>query len=71
METDLRFPTGKFSRPASFSDAERAAAIGVIAGLPKALRDAVRGLPTRNSIPPTAPKGGPCGRSCTIWPTPT
>lgn len=57
METDLRFPIGKFSRPASFSDADRAAAIGAIAGLPKALRDAVRGLSDAQRDTPYRPDG--------------
>lgn len=41
---DLRFPVGRFTRPASLSPAERAAAIAAIAEAPRALRAAVRGL---------------------------
>ncbi|MBI3568576.1 MAG: putative metal-dependent hydrolase [Gemmatimonadetes bacterium] len=57
METDLRFPTGKFSRPASFSAADRAAAIDAIADLPRALRDAVRGLSDAQLDTPYRPGG--------------
>jgi uncharacterized damage-inducible protein DinB len=41
---DLRFPTGKFQRPAMLDAAARARAIETIAATPARLRDAVRGL---------------------------
>jgi uncharacterized damage-inducible protein DinB len=41
---DLRFPIGKFNRPAELNDAERAAAIDIVARTPAELRAAVRGL---------------------------
>jgi hypothetical protein len=45
--TDLRYPTGDFTAPASYTDASRAAAIAVIAATPKNLRAAVKGLNDR------------------------
>lgn len=44
MNTDPRYPIGKFSRVETLSPAERAAAIDAIAELPQKLRAAVRGL---------------------------
>ena len=44
MTMDLRYPVGKFERPASVSDAERAQCIDTIDAAPAALRSAVRGL---------------------------
>ncbi len=44
MEQDLRYPIGKFSAPASVSDADRAGFISDIAAAPARLRAAVGGL---------------------------
>lgn len=44
MNTDPRYPIGKFARVESLSAAERAAAIDAIDELPQKLRAAVRGL---------------------------
>lgn len=41
---DLRYPVGRFERPAHMNEAARAAAIAVIADVPRAMRDAVKGL---------------------------
>lgn len=41
---DLRYPIGRFQRPASLSPAERAAAVAAIAEAPARLREAVAGL---------------------------
>src|SRR5215213_6311095 len=41
---DLRFPTGRFQRPASLDADARTRAIDVIAATPARLREAVRGL---------------------------
>jgi len=43
-DQDLRYPIGKFARPAHLSADERATAIQHIAELPEKLRDAVDGL---------------------------
>lgn len=44
MTDDLRYPTGKYERPATLSPEQRTAAIDAIAALPKAMRAAVAGL---------------------------
>lgn len=44
MEQDLRYPIGKFSAPASVSEADRAGLISDIAAAPARLRAAVGGL---------------------------
>lgn len=44
MNTDPRYPIGKFSRVDTLSAAERAAAVDAIAELPRKLRAAVHGL---------------------------
>jgi len=44
MTTDLRYPVGRFVRPASLKPEERAEAIDVITQAPNAMRAAVRGL---------------------------
>jgi uncharacterized damage-inducible protein DinB len=44
VSDELRYPVGKFQRPQSLSDAQRAAAIDRIAAAPANLRAAVRGL---------------------------
>lgn len=41
---DLRFPTGRFQRPASLDADARARAIDMVAATPARLREAVRGL---------------------------
>ena len=41
---DLRFPIGKFQRPASVTAEQRAAHIDTLAAAPERFRDAVRGL---------------------------
>src|ERR1035437_2228017 len=57
MITDLRYPIGRFTRPASFTDASRAAAIAAIAGTPKQLRNAVHGLSDTQLDTPYRPGG--------------
>ncbi|MFI5309645.1 MAG: YfiT family bacillithiol transferase [Gemmatimonadales bacterium] len=57
MITDLRYPIGRFTRPASVTDASRAAAIGVIADTPKKLRAAVEGLNDAQLNTPYRPGG--------------
>jgi uncharacterized damage-inducible protein DinB len=57
MITDLRYPIGRFTRPASFTDASRAAAIAAIAGTPKQLRNAVHGLSDAQLDTPYRPGG--------------
>ena len=44
MTTDLRYPIGEFTLPASITPAQRNQAIDAIAQLPVKMRDAVRGL---------------------------
>lgn len=41
---DLRYPIGRLAKQERYTDAERAALVERMAGLPAALRDAVRGL---------------------------
>jgi uncharacterized damage-inducible protein DinB len=57
MITDLRYPIGRFTRPASFTDASRAAAIAAIADTPKQLRNAVHGLSDAQLDTPYRPGG--------------
>ena len=54
---DLRFPVGRFQRPAALSPEERTAAISEIAAAPKHLRDAVRGLNDQQLDTPYRPDG--------------
>ena len=54
---DLRFPTGKFQRPASLDAAGRAQAVDIVAGTPARLRDAVRGLTDAQLDTPYRPDG--------------
>ena len=54
---DLRYPIGKFERPASVSAAERARNVDVIAAAPDALRGAVRGLDDVQLDTPYRPDG--------------
>jgi uncharacterized damage-inducible protein DinB len=44
MNGDLRYPVGRFQRPAAVTAEERAVSIEAIAGTPAALREAVDGL---------------------------
>ncbi len=57
MTTDLRFPIGKFARPAALTAKERTAAIARIAALPAALRAAVQGLGDAQLDTPYRPDG--------------
>jgi hypothetical protein len=54
---DLRFPTGRFQRPASLDADARARAIETIAGTPARLREAVRGLTEEQLDTPYRPGG--------------
>jgi DinB superfamily len=54
---DLRYPIGKFRRPASLSPAERAAAVAAIAETPARLRAAVAGLAPAQLDTPYRPGG--------------
>jgi len=53
----LRYPTGKFQRPASLDTDARARAIDIIAGTPARLREAVRGLTAEQIETPYRPGG--------------
>jgi len=53
----LRFPTGRFHRPASLDADARERAIEIIARTPARLRDAVRGLTTEQIETPYRPGG--------------
>lgn len=54
---DLRYPAGRFQRPASLDAAARGRAIDVIAAAPARLRDAVRGLTEAQLDTPYRPGG--------------
>ena len=54
---DLRFPTGKFQRPAELDAAARAKAIEVVAATPARLRAAVSGLTDEQIETPYRPGG--------------
>jgi uncharacterized damage-inducible protein DinB len=54
---DLRFPTGRFQRPAELSADARAQAIETIAATPARLREAVRGLTDEQIATPYRPGG--------------
>ena len=54
---DLRFPTGKFQRPAELDDQGRAKAIEIIAATPARLREAVSGLTKEQIETPYRPGG--------------
>jgi len=54
---DLRYPIGRFSRPASLSPAERKAAVADLAALPAAVRSAVAGLSDPRLDTPYRPGG--------------
>jgi hypothetical protein len=55
--TDLRFPIGRYVRPASLSSDERAAALDAIAATPAKLRQAVAGLSDAQLDTPYRPEG--------------
>ena len=55
--TDLRYPIGEFSMPASVTSAMRTAAIAAIADLPMEMRAAVRGLTDEQLDTPYRPGG--------------
>ena len=57
MTDDLRFPIGRFTRPASYTDASRAAAIAAIAATPANLRLATNGLTEEQLDTPYRPGG--------------
>lgn len=54
---DLRFPTGRFQRPAKLDTEARAAAIETVAATPARLREAVRGLTEAQLDTPYRPGG--------------
>lgn len=54
---DLRYPVGKFQRPASVSDAERQGFIDSIAALPKEMAAALHGLNEQQLDTPYRPDG--------------
>jgi uncharacterized damage-inducible protein DinB len=54
---DLRYPVGKFQRPAAMSDAERKDCIDAIAALPKQIATAVDGLSDAQLDTPYRPDG--------------
>ncbi len=54
---DLRYPIGRFQRPADVTADERAAFIETVAGTPAALREAVRGLDDAQLDTPYRPGG--------------
>jgi uncharacterized damage-inducible protein DinB len=54
---ELRFPVGRFQRPAALSNDERRAAIDVIVAAPAKLRAAVRGLDDAQLDTPYRPDG--------------
>jgi uncharacterized damage-inducible protein DinB len=53
----LRYPTGKFQRPASLDADARARAIDIVAATPARLREAVRGLTAEQIETPYRPGG--------------
>lgn len=57
MTSDLSFPVGRFQRPESPTDADRAASIDVLAQLPKNFRAAVAGLTDEQLDTPYRPGG--------------
>ena len=54
---DLRYPVGKFQRPAALEPQARAEAIETVASAPAKLRDAVRGLTPAQIETPYRPDG--------------
>lgn len=57
MDSDLRYPIGRFERRTTFTDAERAALIDALGAAPGKLRDAVRGLDNARLDTPYRPGG--------------
>lgn len=57
MNAELRYPIGKFSRPATLSTNERASAIEAIAGLPAAMRASISGMSEQQIDTPYRPEG--------------
>jgi len=57
MPADLRYPVGKFARPATLTPEQRAQAIDDIASLPAKMRAAVNGLTPRQLDTPYRPEG--------------
>lgn len=57
METDLRYPVGKFHRAENLSDAQRTQLISAIAEAPAKLRQAVAGLNEQQLDTPYRPGG--------------
>lgn len=57
MSDDLKYPVGKFQRPASLSLDQRQSAIAAIAAVPPKLRAAVRGLTETQLDTPYRPGG--------------
>ncbi|HTI64727.1 MAG TPA: putative metal-dependent hydrolase [Gemmatimonadaceae bacterium] len=54
---DLMYPVGRHQRPESLNAAQRQAAIDTIADVPRAMRDAVRGLDDAQLDTPYRPEG--------------
>jgi uncharacterized damage-inducible protein DinB len=54
---DLRYPIGRFQRPAALTGAQRRAAIDAVAAAPARLRDAVRGFDAARFDTPYRPGG--------------
>ncbi|HYL06384.1 MAG TPA: putative metal-dependent hydrolase [Thermoanaerobaculia bacterium] len=54
---DLRYPIGRFRRPASFTEEERTATVAVLAETPARLREAVAGLTPAQLDTPYRPGG--------------
>jgi DinB superfamily len=57
VTTDLRYPIGRFQRPAQVTDAAFAEAVGVLDVLPGAMRSAVAGLSASQLDTPYRPGG--------------
>jgi DinB superfamily len=57
METDLRYPIGKFHRPGTLSDDQRRGHIAAIEETPGRVRSAVKGLNDRQLDTPYRPGG--------------
>jgi len=55
--TDLRYPIGPFAIPTTITPAAHDAAVSALAGLPSALRAAVRGLSDTQLETPYRPDG--------------
>lgn len=57
VDADLRYPTGRFAQPASYTSTFRERAIDTIAATPAALRKAVAGLDEEQLDTPYRPDG--------------